>query len=268
MYSEKEFKVLSQEEIQKLAPSIYTEQGSSNTSEKYVHIPTSKVVSDMELLGWEVVDAKEVKVRKQTKAGYQKHLVVFRNQDVSINNGDNDVVFPQILLTNSHNGMNPFTFTAGLFRFICSNGLVISTQEFENVKIRHYGYSFEELQETVKQMVLKLPLTVESMNKMQATELGMDQMLDFAKKALEVRHPVVEGKRIEVDLMELLRPYRDEDKGSSVWKVYNVLQEKITGGDYFYATKKSKRKSRNLKSFTKDMEVNQKLFDLALEYVS
>jgi hypothetical protein len=151
---------------------------------------------------------------------------------------------------------------------VCENGLVISTQEFENVKIRHMGYDFTELQKTINSMVEKLPLTVESMNKMQATELGMDQMLDFAKKALEVRHPVVEGKRIEVDLMELLRPYRDEDKGSSVWKVYNVLQEKITGGDYFYATKKSKRKSRNLKSFTKDMEVNQKLFDLALEYVS
>ena len=86
MYSQKQFKVLSQEEILQLAPSIYTEQGSANTSEKYVHIPTSKVISDMELLGWQVVDAKQVKVRKSDKAGYQKHLVVFRNEDVVINN--------------------------------------------------------------------------------------------------------------------------------------------------------------------------------------
>ena len=33
------------------------------------------------------------------------------------------------------------------------------------------GYSFEELQVKIKEMVEKLPLTVESMNKMQATEL-------------------------------------------------------------------------------------------------
>ena len=37
-----------------------------------------------------------------------------------------DTVFPQILLTNSHDGKNAFTFTAGLFRMICENGLVLS----------------------------------------------------------------------------------------------------------------------------------------------
>ena len=37
-----------------------------------------------------------------------------------------DTVYPQILLTNSHDGKNAFTFTAGLFRLICENGLVIA----------------------------------------------------------------------------------------------------------------------------------------------
>ena len=44
-----------------------------------------------------------------------------------INGKDGDTVFPQVLLTNSHDGKNAFTFTAGLFRMICENGLVIST---------------------------------------------------------------------------------------------------------------------------------------------
>ena len=67
--------------------------------------------------------------------------------------------FPQILLTNSHDGKNAFTFTAGLFRMICENGLVISSQNFEKMKIRHMGYSFEELQNTIKSIVESLPLT-------------------------------------------------------------------------------------------------------------
>ena len=33
---------------------------------------------------------------------------------------DGDTVYPQILLTNSHDGKNAFTFTAGLFRLICA----------------------------------------------------------------------------------------------------------------------------------------------------
>ena len=58
----------------------------------------------MEKLGWGVVDAKEVKARKADTMGFQKHLVVFRNNEIQITSEDGDNVFPQILLTNSHDG--------------------------------------------------------------------------------------------------------------------------------------------------------------------
>jgi hypothetical protein len=74
----------------------------------------------MEALGWGVVDAKEVRSRKNV--GFQKHLVVFRNNDIQITAEDGDNVFPQILLTNSHDGKNSFTFTAGLFRWFVRMG--------------------------------------------------------------------------------------------------------------------------------------------------
>ena len=176
---------LNQEQIRKIAPSIFTQNGAETTSEKYAHIPTNRILEDMQTLGWGVVDAKEVKARKQI--GFQKHLIVFRNNDIVINGSDGDTVYPQVLLTNSHDGKNAFTFTAGLFRMVCENGLVVSSQEFENMKIRHYGYDFETLQNTIKAMVEKLPLTVESMNKFKATELAQDQALDFAKRAVECR---------------------------------------------------------------------------------
>ena len=123
-YESQEFKSLS--ELREIAPSIFTKKGSDNTSSKYSNIPTDTVIKDLELLGWNVVDAKEVKARKQV--GYQKHLVVFRNNDVVINGKDGDTVYPQILLTNSHDGKNSFSFQAGLFRMICENGLVIATK--------------------------------------------------------------------------------------------------------------------------------------------
>ena len=61
--------------------------------------------------------------------------------------------------------------------------------------MRHMGYSFEELQVKIKEMVEKLPLTVESMNKMQATEIGENQAVEFAKKKIEELglSPEVEG---------------------------------------------------------------------------
>ncbi len=250
-------------EIRQLASSIFTAQGAPGTSDKYAHISTEKIIDDMQMLGWGVVDAKQVKARKGE--GYQKHLVVFRNNEIEITAEDGDNVFPQILLTNSHDGKNAFTFTAGLFRMVCENGLVVSSREFENMKIRHYGYSFEELQDTIKAMVEKLPLTVESLNKFRQVELSQEQCLDFAKKALEVR--LGELDNIQIDYQDLLTPTRSEDRGNDLWSVYNVIQEKVIHGMFNYKYGVKSRKARKIKNFKQDLVINERLYDLALEYV-
>ena len=258
----------SKDELREIAPSIFSTKPSPEVSKKYSHIPTDKLIDDMDLLGWKVIDAKEVNARTKGTRGYQKHLVVFRNPDVVINGKNDDTVFPQVLLTNSHDGKNAFTFTAGLFRMICENGLVVSTSTFEDVKMRHMGYSFEELQEKIKEMVEKLPLTVESMNKMKETELGQNQAVDFAKKALNTRFTDKELKRIKINFEELLQPTRVEDEGNDLWSVFNVVQEKIISGDFEYAAAGKIRKAREIKNFKQDQKINKDLFELALEYAN
>jgi hypothetical protein len=257
---------LTTSEIKQRANSVFTDTASPNVSSKFTHIPTHKVIEDMSQLGWGVVDAKQVKARKGQ--GFQKHLVVFRNPDVVINGADGDTVFPQILLTNSNDGKNAFTFTAGLFRLVCENGLVISTQEFENVKIRHMGYTFEELQTQIRAMVEQLPLTVESMNKMKAVELDEKSLVEFAEKALATRFKAEELENIKVDLDILLEPTRPEDKGTDLWSVFNVLQEKILEGDFLYMSGTKIRKARKVKNFKQDIEINQKLFAVAAEFIA
>jgi hypothetical protein len=257
---------LSKEQIKNQAPSVFTKTASANVSDAYTHIPTSRVIEDMEKLGWGVVDAKEVKARKGI--GFQKHLVVFRNPEIAITGKDGDDVFPQILLTNSHDGKNSFIFTAGMFRLVCENGLVIATEEFENVKLRHMGYTFEELQERIKEMVERLPLTVETMNKMKQTTLTEKQAEEFALKALSTRFKEDEVKRISVDVMDLLKPTRKEDEGDDLWSIFNVIQEKLISGGFSYATGSKSRKARQIKNFNQDLKVNRDLFELALEFAN
>ena len=257
---------LKMDEVKQRANSIFTEKAAPTVSSKFTHIPTHKVIEDMEQLGWGVVDAKQVKARKGE--GYQKHLVVFRNLDVVINGSDGDTVFPQILLTNSNDGKNAFTFTAGLFRMVCENGLVVSTQEFENVRIRHMGYTFEELQGQVRAMVEQLPLTVESMNKMKSVQLDEEQAKELAKKALTTRFTKDQVEAMNFDLDELLKPTRDEDKGSDLWSVFNVIQEKILDGSFSYISGARVRKARKIKNFKQDMDINQKLFTMAAEFMA
>ena len=283
----------SKDELREIAPSIFSTVPSPEVSKKYSHIPTDKLIDDMELLGWKVIDAKEVNARTKGTRGFQKHLVVFRNPDIVINQMPNnivqsstsptgyrrtdgtfakknpiDTVFPQILLTNSHDGKNAFTFTAGLFRMICENGLVVSTNEFEKVAIRHMGYDFEELQKQVTEMTERLPLTVESMNKMIETTMDQKSILKFAKDMLAVRFPEDELRRITIDMDEFITPVRPEDKGDDLWSVFNVIQEKIIEGDFEYTVGTKHRKARQIKNFKQDMDLNGKMFDVALDYVT
>jgi len=262
----KDLKFLTKQEIRKAAYSAYTKEPLSTLSDRYTHIPTSRVIEDMENLGWGVVEAKQVKSRKNK--GTQKHLIVFRNPDVAIEGNDGDTVYPQILLTNSHDGKNSFKFEAGLFRMICSNGLVIKSENFGSIKIRHLNYSFEELEETILNMVEMLPLTVESMNTMKQIQLDQKQILDFAKKATGTRFPKDQLNRIKIDYEELVKPTRKEDEGTDLWSVFNIVQEKLIEGDFEYRSANKIRKARKIKNFIQDQKVNQDLFELALEYTS
>jgi hypothetical protein len=265
----KKSKFLSKEKLSEIAPSIFTVKPSNTVSDKYTHIPTENVIDDMELLGWKPVEAKEVKARTNDTRGVQKHLVIFRNDDVVINGEDGDTVFPQILITNSHDGKNAFQFTAGLFRMICENGLVISTEEFEDLKMRHMGYTFEDLQVLIRGMVEKLPLTVEAMNKMKEVELEEEQMFDLAKSFLDIR---VEGTKNTYDsqaISDVLESQRKKDEGNMLWEVFNRVQENIIEGNFEYKTPSGKlRQARIIKNFKQDQDVNKKMFNKALELVA
>lgn len=255
---------LTKEQIKEKAKSVFAEKGASHTSEKYSHIPTYKIIEDMEVLGWKVSDVKEVRARKN--AGYQKHLVVFRNPEIMISGDDGDDVFPQILLTNSSDGKNAFTFQCSLFRLVCENGLVVSTQDFAKLKIRHYGYEFEELQKTITAIIEKLPLTVESMNKFKQTQLNDNQILDLAKQALQVRFGEDELKRVTIDFNDFIKATRKEDEGNDLWSVFNRVQEKIISGDFEYSYANRTRKARKIKNFQQDIKLNSELWELALNY--
>lgn len=259
---------LTKDQIREIAPSVFTQKADKrSTSKHYVHIPTERVIDDMQALGWGVVDAKEVKARKN--AGYQKHMVVFGNDDLRIDGKDGDTVFPRILMTNSHDGKNSFQFQAGLYRLVCSNGLVIADAEFANMKIRHMGYDLNELKVVIEEIVEKLPLTVECMNKLKAKKLSEQEQVEFAKEALATRLSEKQLSRYSVDdIMEILSPTREEDKGDDMWSVYNVIQEKIVHGMFdVFGVRGKTRKARKIKNFRQDTKVNQELYQLALSYV-
>jgi hypothetical protein len=256
------FTELTMEQMKKDAPSIFQTKQKSNLSEHYVHIPTDRVISDMISLGWKPCQAVEVKARKKKTIGYQRHMIKFFNPDITIEGQDGDDVFPQIVLTNSHDGLSSFKFQIGLFRLVCSNGLVVCDKSYGDFKLRHMGYTFEELQTKISEAISEFPGLVKKINEFQQVELSDIQITEFAGKAALIRF----GENVKMDLDELIVPERNEDQGNNLWVVFNRIQEKLVTGGCSYIVGNKVRKARAVKNFNQDLKLNEALWELAEEY--
>ena len=262
---------LTKAQVREMCPVAFaTKPTNPDVSDKYLHVNSETIIDDLEKLGWKPVTAAS-RAQRNKATIFSKHMISFQNPDIMIKGKDGDDAFPRIIMTNSHDGLNSFQFKVGIYRLVCSNGLVIADEEFSTFKIRHKGYTFEELREVVNQAVQDLPNKVEVLNKMRQRTLTEEEKTQLALNAMLVRAGIAidsdEAKKFEYDeetLQDILEPTRNEDKGDDLWKVFNVVQEKITQGGFAAALKGAKvRKVRKIKSFEKDLKVNQELFKLA-----
>jgi|TARA_R110002153_G_scaffold8365_1_gene35943 hypothetical protein len=245
-----------------------------DVSGKYLFVNTETIVDDLDKLGWKPVQAAQRKSRGKDTI-FSKHMVAFQNPDIKIKGSDGDDSFPRIIMTNSHDGMQAFKFSVGIYRLVCSNGLVVADEEFSDFKIKHKGYSFEELRGIVNQAVADLPNKVEVLNTMKQRILTVEEKGKLALDAMLIRAGIVPGsvkaKEFVYDdqtIEDILEPKRTADEGDDLWRVFNVIQEKITQGDFHAALTGAKvRKVRKIKSFEKDLKVNKELFKLATALV-
>ena len=150
-------------------------------SKHYSFVPTMKVVNDLRTLGYEVTDAVQVKARKKSTNGYQKHMITLEHPKYKVEGSEE---YPQILLTNSHDGGNAFSLSAGIFRLVCSNGLVIKTEDYGTARLVHKGYSFEAVQKLVKEFEETMGEVLTKITAMKKVQLTKDQQIEFAKQAV------------------------------------------------------------------------------------
>jgi hypothetical protein len=266
---------LTKDQIRELAPLVFADAPTNpNVSNKYLFVNTETIIDDLEKLGWKPVTVAQRKSRG-TNTIFSKHMVSFQNPDIKITSKNGDDAFPRIILTNSHDGMQAFKFSVGIFRLVCSNGLVVADEQFSDFKIKHKGYTFGELRNVVKQAVADLPNKVQVMNDMKNRTLTQDEKNKLALDAMLIRAGIKpnsdKAKEFNYDaetIEDILEPKREADKGNDLWRVFNVVQEKITQGDFHAALTGAKvRKVRKIKSFEKDIKVNKELFKLATALV-
>lgn len=262
---------LNMDELKMICPEIATPEINPalrqklGITDRYVHVPTEKVIEDIIELGWTPINAYRVNSRGK-RTGTGRHMVKFVNYDFM---KPDSTEYPELLLTNSHDGTTSFTLDVGIFRLVCSNGMVVKSQDFGSMKVRHYGYDFETIKGAVNELVTQIPDYLKQVEDMKQQQLKESQMMEFARKAAMLRFTNVTEDAIEkvVDLDDFLETTRKEDEGNGLWEVFNRIQEKVVNGKFNYAFDKKERKARPVKGFKQQVKLNQNLWELASSYL-
>jgi len=255
---------LTELEIRQAAPQAFAATPKPGVSSKYSFLPTSRIISDMNRLGWKVNQAKSNRSRTKANAEFGNHVVKFFHPDVYMKDQNGEIeAYVNIVIMNNHSGTGSFKFEMGIFRLVCENGLIIKDKDMGGFNMRHSGYSFEQLQETLNQAIERLPEVVGKINNFNQIMMSKEAQKAFAQQAFALRS-YQDRQLTESELEDFLRPRRKEDEGDSLWTILNVVQESVLQGGYSITNKKNKvRRAKSIKNIQQDIKLNQELWALA-----
>ena len=249
------------ESLKSQAPAIFAEEPSNSVSDRYSFLPTTRVLEILDDAGWKPWKAEQVRGRTLDRQRTAKHLIRLRHEDLALDH-DSEVgdVFPEMLLINSHDGLSTYQLRAGIFRLICSNGMVVSDEDFGEMRIRHQAFDPKEVYEASEifcENTTKLNSTINAWRDVNLTPVRQKM---FAIEASKLRFNNPDSFTTD----NVLMARRAEDQGNSLWLTFNRCQENLmTGG---WLNQDTRRRVRPVKSIQKNVKLNSDLWDLGKSY--
>lgn len=251
-------RILHNSEILRTAPSVFAHHPWQQVSSKYGFVPTIEVVDMLRAEGFSVVRVNQSGTKTVGRAPFSQHMVRLRHQSYLTPDVGDEV--PEIVLVNSHDGNCSYRFMAGIFRLVCSNGLVVGTGDFGRLTIRHVGGEdfYKQVVRVSRQLAEQTPAIMGRIDRWKQIELTRPQQEAFAAAAMELRPST------SLEPCQLLTHRRMADNKPDLWTVTNRLQESLIRGGLYTRTASGRRTvTRPIKSVDGDVRLNQALWTLA-----
>jgi hypothetical protein len=252
---------LSDEILRTRAPSIYASGPMAGVSQKYAFVPTAEILTGLRALHWVPVEVEEQRIRLEARRGFQKHLIRLR-QEAQMETLDEWNV--ELVVVNSHDAGCAYQLHAGIYRRICSNGLVIGGESFNAIRFRHSGCLTGEVVQASLRLVEAMPRIGERIARFRERILEPRESLALAEAALLPRYPTVAESPISPET--LLQARRPEDEGDNLWLAVNRCQEGLLRGglsDSHRDRRGKLRSVRPLRGIDSKVTVNKGLWSLA-----
>lgn len=244
--------------IRRIAPSVFATQPWDGVSHNYQFVPTADVIDMMEDEGFHVTKAMQSRSRIPGKSDFTKHMVRLRHKDHVGNLNVNDEV-PEIVLVNSHDRTSAYKIYTGIFRLVCSNGMVVQSVDFGGVSIRHSGRKDIRSQviDATYRIMEDTPALMSNINEWKQIELTPEQRQVYASAALELKDNKIASPET------ILQPRRYQDRKNDLWTTSQIVQEHmIKGGDRGIASTGRRTTTRAVKSVSEDVRLNKALWSL------
>ena len=250
---------LSDEQIRRVAPSIFAEAPHNSRSERYAYIPTAAVLTKLRGNGFEPFMVAQTRVRSEDRREFTKHMLRLRHASQTA-----DKEAYEVILLNSHDGTSSYQMMSGLFRFVCKNGMVCGDL-VEEVRIPHKGNVADSVVEGAFAVLDGADLVREVRDDMRALTLNEGEEQAFAHAALQLRYDPEAGAA-PVTERDVLRARRMDDTGDDLWSTFNRVQENmLKGGLHGRARNGRRTTTRAVTGIDQGVKLNRALFVLAQE---
>jgi hypothetical protein len=250
---------LSDDQIRRVAPSIFADGKHESRSERYTYIPTIDVLRGLRNEGFQPFMVCQTRVRHDGRREYTKHMMRLRHADQITGDEANEIV-----LLNSHDGTSSYQMLAGMLRFVCQNGMVAG-DSVRDIRVPHKGNIVQNVITGAFDVLDGFDLIREQKDGMRDVALDRDEQNAFARSALALRYdPTDTEAPAPVTESQLLAPRRFEDRRDDLWTVFNRVQENLTKGGLHGRSRTGRSMStRPITGIDQNVKLNRALWMLA-----
>jgi hypothetical protein len=253
---------LSLDAVRQRAPAVFAPAAHERMSSKYTFIPTERVLSGLMSAGFVPVDARQTHAR--TSPQHARHVVRLRRRFETIQLKDS---IPEVVFLNSHDGTSGYQLRMGIFRVVCTNGLIVSRGAFPGYCVSHRGNVLDDVIARALDISERFEGLALQVDRMEQRALEPAEQVRFAERALTLRYP--ESAESGMQPSQLLTCRRVEDQGEDLWSTLNRVQENLLrGGLSRRSTSGRLTRTRRITAIREEVRLNSGLWDLASELLA
>jgi len=253
-------RTLSIDELRSRTPAVFAPHASTRTKPTYRFINTADVLHALLEAGFQPSAAQQTRSRQGSDPIYARHMIRLRGIRESLTLVD---CIPEICLINAHDGTSAYQLLAGLYRPLCTNGLLCRMGDFAAIRIPHRSTVVADVVAGALQITAQFEQIGTRVTAMAARILTDEQQLAFAHTAYAIRYAKVETRPAFAP-EKMLEARRAADAAPTLWHTFNRLQESaLTGGLSYRSRTQRLVRTRRIRNIREDVRINTALWQSA-----